>query len=141
MTTKANSVERADRFSKGYDIKPWKLGERPPKNRWNRFPRDVFMSADYHALSAPAKSLLIYFLTQFNGHNNGQLEAPLSKVRDLAGWGNSARTLAYALRELNLKGWIQRTRGHSRSQAAQYHLTHWFQGGKRRHSDYEDDDE
>lgn len=107
----------------------WRPGEMPENLRWNKFHRDVFGSPAFKKLDRTSKLLLLYLFTQWNGHNNGKLQATLSALKRDFGWGDSPRSLAQALRTLHAAGFIRRTRDWSRSRPALYELT-WLTNTK-----------
>jgi hypothetical protein len=65
-------------------------------------------SEDFRALSGGALKVLLGLLRQYRGSNNGDLSASLGQAQ---GWGvNSSSTLAAALKELQERNLIIRTR-------------------------------
>jgi len=71
-------------------------------------PKAVINSRNYASLSGVAVKLLIQIAEQFNGHNNGDLQASWVIMRH-KGW-NSNATLNRAKKELVEKGFIEQTR-------------------------------
>lgn len=71
-------------------------------------PRIVMETKDYAGLSSKAKALLLELSYQFKGHNNGNLTAALTVLRDF-GWTRSA-TISAAVKELLTANLIIRTR-------------------------------
>jgi hypothetical protein len=63
---------------------------------------------DFIALSGDALKLLVCIGRQYNGYNNGDLQASLKCLKPY-GW-NSNRALTQARRELLERGWITKTR-------------------------------
>ena len=60
-------------------------------------------------LSPAAKIFYITLKAKFNGCNNGQISLCYSELKDVKGLASSA-TIAKAIRELEQKGWIERTK-------------------------------
>ena len=71
-------------------------------------PKVVMRHPDYIALSPNAKNLLLEFAFQFNGYNNGNLNAAWSNLNK-RGW-KSKTTLSKALKELLASNFIILTR-------------------------------
>lgn len=71
-------------------------------------PRMVWEHPDYCNLSGAAAKLLMDFACQFNGHNNGDLQAAYS-VLSKRGW-NSRQTISRAVTELLAAKLIVKTR-------------------------------
>ena len=63
-----------------------------------RFPHELLNHRNFRTLSPRATKLLIDIASQYNGRNNGDLCAPLSKMRN-RGW-NSSDQLFKAKKEL-----------------------------------------
>jgi hypothetical protein len=68
-----------------------------------------------------AKSLLLYFLGEYRGYNNGDLSCAWKLMKD-TGW-NSRTTIEKARKELEQFGWIVRTRQGYRNKCNLYALT------------------
>lgn len=73
-----------------------------------RVPTAVLESANFRALSAKAKALILDIGAGYNGHNNGDLAAPWSWMKE-RGW-RSKDTLHNALSELRRHYMIELTR-------------------------------
>jgi hypothetical protein len=71
-------------------------------------PANVLRSAQFASLSARSVKLLMDLLSQFRGNNNGDLCATWTLMQR-RGW-RSRDTLAKAIRELQIGGWIAMTR-------------------------------
>jgi hypothetical protein len=106
----------------------WLPGMQVPDDRWNRLHRDVFTSMAFRKLDRTSKLLLLHLFTQYNGYNNGKLQATLNWLRREFNWGNSPRSLAKAIQELVVSGFIREERHWSRARSALYSLT-WLDGG------------
>lgn len=78
------------------------------KGRFTRLPEVVLATRKYSRLSAYAVKLLVDIARQYNGLNNGDLQATYSLMKD-QGW-RSKGTLAAATRELQEAGFIEMTR-------------------------------
>ena len=76
--------------------------------RFLRLSRPVYDSDNFKKLSASALKLLIDIAIQYNGRNNGDLQASLEPMRH-RGWVSSS-TLNRAKRELEYYGFIELTR-------------------------------
>lgn len=73
-----------------------------------RVPTAVLCSPNFCGLSAKAKALILDIGARYNGHNNGDLAAPWSWMKE-RGW-RSKDTLHRALTELRGTGMIELTR-------------------------------
>ena len=73
-----------------------------------RVPAAVIDSPNFRCLTTKAKALILDMGAAFNGHNNGDLAAPWSWMRE-RGW-RSKDTLQRALEELQRHGMIELTR-------------------------------
>lgn len=71
-------------------------------------PHDVLRSHAYKSLSASAVKLLVDIAGQFNGTNNGDLSACMSKLKPM-GWVSTS-TMHRAKQELLRAGLIEQTR-------------------------------
>jgi len=71
-------------------------------------PKHMIRSAAFEALSSSAIKLLIQLGEQFNGTNNGNLQASWTSLKD-KGW-SSKGTLNRATVELQDKGFLKKTR-------------------------------
>lgn len=76
--------------------------------RFAGIPHHVMKHPDYIASSNGARSLLLEFSLQFNGHNNGDLSAAFSVLKKRG--FKSKTTLAKALRELEHRDLIRCSR-------------------------------
>lgn len=85
------------------------------------FPYEVLQSRQLVALSAPAIKLLIDFMSQYRGGNNGDFCAAWSTM-EARGW-RSRDTLAKALAELIGGGFVQQTRQGGRHAPSLYAIT------------------
>ena len=83
------------------------LGRREAGN-FLRIPAAVIDSPNFRALSLKSKALILDMGAGYNGHNNGDLAAPWSWMKD-RGW-RSKDTLQRALGELQRFGMIELTR-------------------------------
>lgn len=85
-------------------------------------PFEVGRSIEYWGLSAQAMRVLNYlWFAQYNGQNNGDLSAAYSQMRERG--FKSRDTVWRALRELEEKGWIVRTRQGGRHRCTLWALT------------------
>lgn len=75
----------------------------------------------YTALSLPARALLVEFLGQYRGNNNGDLTCAYA-VLGLRGW-KARSTIERAAKELEHYGWIIRTRQGGRNMPNLYAVT------------------
>lgn len=73
-----------------------------------KLPRPVYNSDNFRKLSPSGLKLLIDIAIQYNGRNNGDLQASLEPMRH-RGWVSSS-TLNRAKRELEYYGFIELTR-------------------------------
>lgn len=73
-----------------------------------KIPTVVIDSPNFRALSAKAKALILDMGAGYNGHNNGDIAAPYSWMKE-RGW-RSKDTLHRALSELRWRGMIEQTR-------------------------------
>jgi hypothetical protein len=76
---------------------------------------------NFFALSMPARALLLEFVGQYRGHNNGDLTCAWKVLRK-RGW-RSRTTIEKARLELERSGWIVRTRQGFRNRCSLYALT------------------
>jgi hypothetical protein len=88
-----------------------------------RFPHELLNHQNFSTLSTRATKLLIDIASQYNGRNNGDLCAPLSKMRN-RGW-NSSDQLFKAKKELEGKGLIRVSRQGGLNKCNLYAMT-WF---------------
>ncbi len=65
-------------------------------------------SQEWKALSGPAKIFYVQLKGRFNGKNNGEIQLPYSSMRGVKGC-SSSRTANKAIKELERKGWIERS--------------------------------
>src|SRR5260221_1413985 len=89
--------------------------------RFAALPYEIFTSAQYATLSARAVKLLVDLMMQFQGMNNGDLAAGWSLMRE-RGWTSKSQ-LEKAQKELEVRGWITRTRQGSINAPTLYALT------------------
>lgn len=83
-----------------------------PMGAWS-IPKTLMLHPDFQQLSSSALKVLMVLGSQYNGRNNGNLAATYTM---LAEWGGMAKgTLAAALRELQERRLIIKTRDHNRS--------------------------
>jgi len=88
---------------------PEKSKGRKGSGRFAGIPHAVMNHPDYIGLCNSARSLLMEFSRQYNGHNNGDLSAPFSIMRE-RGVVKSKTTLAKLLRTLEKRQFLIRTR-------------------------------
>lgn len=81
---------------------------RAATNQFLKLTRSVYNSDNFKKLSAKAIKLLIDIAIQYNGYNNGDLQASFEPMKK-RGW-NSSATLNVAKRELEYYGFIELTR-------------------------------
>lgn len=86
-------------------------------------PAVVLESPNFRCLTTKAKALILDIGAKYNGHNNGDLAAPWSWMRQ-RGW-RSKQTLENALRELRRMGMIELTRQGGLNGPSLYAFT-WF---------------
>lgn len=84
-------------------------------------PHHLLESDNYKKLSPHAIKLLIDMAMQFRGTNNGDLQAVLSLMQK-RGWRSSA-TLFKSLRELEYRGFIEKTRQGGQNRCNLYAIT------------------
>ena len=85
-----------------------KLTGRKDKGAFVRLPKAVLNSPKYYSLSGSAAKLLNQIAEQYNGHNNGDLQAAFNVMKH-KGW-KSENTLNRARKELLEAGLIVKTR-------------------------------
>lgn len=99
-------------------------GRKEGGGRFAAIPDNVLRSPEAHSVPGEAIRLLCALAAQYNGHNNGNLSAALSVLRDYG--FNSAGTVSRGLRKLEDAGLIVRTREgmfmHGRTHCALYAL-------------------
>ena len=83
--------------------------------------RHVIESPEFKSLNGNAVKALLYLITQYNGYNNGNLSAPLTKSVECFGLGDKA--LQRALKELKDKGFIEKTRQGGKNHCNLYAVT------------------
>jgi len=94
------------------------MAKKKPKVSWGpmgalSLPKALMAQTDFRELSPSALKVLMVLGYQFNGRNNGDLAATHTMMES---WGGMAKaTLAGALRELQERNLIVRTRQHNRS--------------------------
>jgi hypothetical protein len=107
----------------------YRKDKRPP-GTFVPLPHSVLHSPALTALSPFAAKLLLDLLAQYNGNNNGDLTTAWRVMR-ARGWASND-SLYKARRELESRGWIQRTRQGGRHVATLWALTIY---ARRRQSD------
>lgn len=85
------------------------------------WPHKCAQHENFYRLSVKARALLLEFLGQLRGHNNGDLTCAYKVLRK-RGW-NSRTTIEAARAELEAVGWIVKTRTGSRNRCNLYALT------------------
>lgn len=70
--------------------------------------RRLLGSKEWKDLSTAAKLGYIYLKVHFNGSNNGDIQLPYRTLKGINGL-SSPGTVAKALKELEGKGWVERT--------------------------------
>jgi hypothetical protein len=93
------------------------------KGKFLMVPADVLNSPNFLGLSTKAKALVLDIGAKYNGHNNGDLAAPWSWMRE-RGW-RSKETLQRAISELLSAGMIELTRQGGMHGPSLYAFT-WF---------------
>ena len=88
-----------------------------------QFPHHMLRHPRFHQLSGWACKLLLYLASQYRGTNNGDLQAT-TRLATGAGWTSKA-SLAKALQELEIAGFIVKARQGGRNRCSLYALT-WF---------------
>ena len=63
------------------------------------------MSEEWRSLTPKAKIVYLHLKYKFVGHNNGEIVLHYSELKDMF----SSKTIARAFRELEAKGWVERT--------------------------------
>lgn len=76
------------------------------EGKFIKLPHHIICSPNYLKMSFSARALLLEFMYQFNGHNNGDLDATYSKLSK-RGWKSNA-TITKAVNELSYYGFIVR---------------------------------
>lgn len=93
------------------------MATRKPKLEWGvkgalALPKALMEHPDFRELSPSATKVLMLLGCQYNGRNNGDLAATATMME---AWGGMAKgTLAKALRELQAKRLVYKTRYHRR---------------------------
>lgn len=93
---------------------------RRESGRFVAIPFVVLETSHYVSLGSAAKALLVDFLHQYNGNNNGDLSAAPGTLNK-RGWSDS--TLGRACDELLRKGFIVKTRQGGRNRCNLYGVT------------------
>lgn len=87
--------------------------QRKKKNsKFNNFvalPRKMIRSEEWKKLSLPAREFYLQLKAKYNGRNNGEIKLHYSEFKGNRGI-SSASTISKAILELEVKGWIERTR-------------------------------
>jgi hypothetical protein len=100
-----------DRLHGGQPVKPMsreKHTGRKESGTFLRVPTAVLCSSNFCGMSLKAKALIVDIGARYNGHNNGDLAAPWTWMKE-RGW-RSKDTLHRALKELRCAGMIELTR-------------------------------
>ena len=98
----------------------WRSG-RKPSHTFVMLQHRIIDSANFHALSGKAVKLLLDIARQYNGNNNGDLQAAWT-LMSKCGW-RSKETLHNAIKELLHFGMIEKTRQGSLNQCSLYALS------------------
>lgn len=98
-----------------------KMTGKKGNGRFMGIPLTVLESPSYNALGGWPTKLLIDIGKQYNGHNNGDLQAAYSQLK-LWGWRSPA-TLNNSLKELQEVGLIQLTRQGGKNRCSLYAIT------------------
>ena len=105
------------------------MADKRVKHKGRKTTRSFFMFThnmarhqNYIGLSKDGKLILLYFKSQFNGKNNGDLVATIKMVK-ANGYGSSASQLNKALKELEAKGFIVKTRQGGKNQCNLFAIT------------------
>ena len=94
------------------------MAKKKPRIDWGpmgaiTLPKALMAHSDYREVSPSARKVLDLLTYQYNGRNNGDLAATHTMMED---WGGMAKgTLASALRELQTRRLIVKTREYNRS--------------------------
>lgn len=83
--------------------------------------RHVLESDEFKQLSGNAVKVLNYFITRYNGYNNGNFSAPLTQSLEL--FNLSDKSLQRALKELEEAQFIEKTRQGNKRACNLYALT------------------
>lgn len=67
--------------------------------------RTALKSKEWETLSSSTKVVYLHLKLKFVGHNNGEIILHYSELKDMF----SSSTIAKAFKELESKGWIERT--------------------------------
>jgi hypothetical protein len=94
---------------------------RKGKGNWLGLPMQVITSDAYNQLGAWSVKLLVDVAKQYNGFNNGDLNAVWSIFKE-QGW-HSKGTLSRAIKELIDKGFIELTRQGGKNRCSLYAVT------------------
>ena len=97
---------------------------RQTTSRFIMFPTELLLHENFRTLSPRATKYVVDLASQYNGRNNGDLSAPISRMRD-RGW-NSSDQLFKAKRELIDRGIIKISRQGGLNKCNLYALN-WFQ--------------
>lgn len=107
---------------------PWKSkGGKPGRRKTHtfvQFPHYMLRHEKLRRLSGRASKALLYLASQYNGHNNGDLQIT-AKLAGPFGWMSNANRQS-AQRELIEAGFIVQTRQGGRNQCSLFALT-WFE--------------
>ncbi len=85
---------------------------RKKDSKFNSFvaiPRKILWSQEWKELSPSAKLFYIQLKAKYNGNNNGEIRLHYSELDGIKGISSSS-AIANAIRELEQKEWIRKTR-------------------------------
>jgi hypothetical protein len=88
-----------------------------------RLPHYILKSQEFGNLSGNAVKLLLELCAPYKGFNNGDLSCAFSQLKD-RGWKSSG-TLAKAIRELRMAGFIVQSRQGGKNRCSLYAITWW----------------
>ena len=80
--------------------------KRPKAPPFVMLEKEMLKSKEWKELSKSAKIIYIYLKAKYNGHNADQLRLTYSELKDQF----SPSTIAKALKELQKKGWVEKTK-------------------------------
>lgn len=72
-------------------------------------PRKMLRHQEWKMFNPAAKIIYIHLKGKYNGHNNGEIRLYYSELKGIKGL-SSPSTISKAFRELEIKGWIKRTK-------------------------------
>lgn len=100
------------------------------RNLWTPLHHELVKSKAFISLGRAELHVLMCLMSQFNGSNNGKLEANLKRLRDDFDWGNSPGSLSKAISNLTAKHLITQAEKPTPTEPAKYELT-WLRNRKR----------